>query len=149
VRRLEDELVIIHYFFSGGINSISVSQLLSSRGYHRTFLALSARLRDCRRSPLPSTIYREGDIDAVDRLLLDILRCTERVNHLVAFTAEDAKITAQVTMFLEWNVSSLLHFLTFFSIETTSLLSRYCGRLRNWSQAMQKVCHSTHGTESE
>jgi hypothetical protein len=32
----------------------------------------------------------------VDRLLDDILGSTEEVNHLIAFTAEDAEIVAQV-----------------------------------------------------
>jgi hypothetical protein len=93
----KNELVITLYFSSRHINSVSVSLLLSRRGFQRTPAAVERKIHEivCDH---PSLQAYEGswDIDAVDHWLDNILGSIEDVNRLIEFAPEDAEIVAQV-----------------------------------------------------
>lgn len=91
------ELVIIVYFSSRYIHSKALVELLLRRGYQRTDRAIERKIRHIVISA-PSLRPHKGrwDVGAVDRWIDDILD-HDAVNHLIAFTPEDAKVVARVS----------------------------------------------------
>ncbi|KAA8649320.1 uncharacterized protein ATNIH1004_005221 [Aspergillus tanneri] len=90
------EIIIAVYFTSRYINPITLSCLLSRRGYKRTPSAIERKVKNIVGS-VPSLRPSRGnwDVDAVDQWIDDYLRDHEAVNRLITFTLEDAKVVAQ------------------------------------------------------
>jgi hypothetical protein len=96
-RWTKNELAVALYFSSRRIRPESVSLLLVRRGYKRTPIAVDRKVNKIIRGR-PSLLLSDysWDIDAIDRLLDDMLGDPEIVNRLISFTPEDAEIVAQV-----------------------------------------------------